>query len=213
MTFLRRLPLIPTIIVAAAVVTMIALGVWQIDRAGQKANLIALYRANLARPAMTFPAQGPVPREAMFRSSSVTCIEVVGWRTEGGRSADGVGGSRYIAECRTGAEGPGALVDLGVSQDPGVKPRWPGGVASGMITTEPDHSSMIARLFGSGPVLSPMLVADRPADGLRASAKPSPDTVSNNHRAYAVQWFLFAAAALVIYALALRKRLKEEDSR
>ena len=212
MTFLRRLPLIPTMVVAAAVITMIALGMWQVDRAGQKADLIALYRANLARPAMTFPDMGPVPRDAMFRPSSVTCIDVVGWRTESGRSADGVSGSRYIAECRTGAEGPVALIDLGVSQDPGVKPRWPGGVASGMITTEPDHSTMIARLFGGGPVLRPMLVADRPAAGLRASAPPSPDTVPNNHISYAVQWFLFAAAALIIYALAVRARLREEDS-
>lgn len=210
---LRRLPLIPTIIVAAAVVTMIALGIWQIDRARQKADLIALYRANLAKPAMTFPVMGPVPREAMFRPSSVTCVEVVGWRTEGGRSADGVGGSRYIAQCRTGAEGPGALIDLGVSPNPGIKPSWPGGVASGMIITEPDHGSMLARLFGSAPVLRPMLVADRPANGLRASAKPSPDTVPNNHRAYAVQWFLFAAAALVIYGLAVARRLKEEESK
>lgn len=211
MSFVRRLPLIPTIVVALAAVTMIALGVWQIDRAGQKEDLIALYRANLAKPPMSFPELGPVPREAMFRSSSVTCVELVGWRTEGGRSADGTSGSRFIAECRTGAEGPGALIDLGVSQNPGIKPSWGGGVAGGMITTEPDHSSMIARVFGSGPVLRPMLVADRPATGLRASAKPSPDTVSNNHLSYAVQWFLFAAAALVIYGLALRKRLREED--
>lgn len=212
MIWWRRLPLFPTILVAAAVVTMIALGFWQIDRARQKADLIALYRANLAKPAMAFPDLGPVPREAMFRLSSVTCINVAGWRTEGGRSIDGVSGNRYIAQCRTGAEGPGALVDLGVSQDPGVKPRWSGGVASGMITTEPDHSSIIERWFGTAPVLSPMLVADRPAPGLSASARPSPDTVPNNHRAYAVQWFLFAAAALVIYALAVAKRLKEDNS-
>lgn len=213
MNLLRRLPLVPTIVVALAVATMIGLGFWQIDRAGQKADLIALFRANLAKPAMTFPRMGPVPREAMFRPSTVTCVDVVGWRTEGGRSADGVSGSRYIAECRTGAEGPGALVDLGVSQDPGIKPRWAGGVVTGMITTEPDHSSVIARLFGGGQVLGPMLVADRPADGLRPSAKPSPDTVPNDHISYAVQWFLFAVVALVIYALAVRKRLKEDDAR
>ena len=212
MTSLRRLPLIPTMLVAAAVVAMIALGIWQIDRATQKDDLIALYRANLAKPAMSFPDLGPVPRDAMFRASSVTCIEVVGWRIEGGRSADGVSGSRYIAECRTGADGPGALIDLGVSQDPGIKPRWAGGVASGMITTEPDHTSLIARLFGGGTVLGPMLIAGRPAAGLRASARPSPDTIPNNHISYAVQWFLFAAVALVIYVLALRTRLKDDDS-
>lgn len=208
---LKRLPLIPSILVAAAVATMIGLGIWQIARAEEKRDLITLYRANLARPAMGFPAVGPVPREAMFRASSVTCIDVTGWRTEGGRSVDDVGGSRFIAECRTGAEGPGALIDLGVSQNPATKPRWAGGVATGMISTEPDHSSMIARLFGFGPVLRPILIADRPAAGLRASARPSPDTVPNNHVSYAVQWFLFAAAALVIYALALRKRWKDEE--
>ena len=202
---LRRLPLLPTLLVAAAVATMIALGVWQLSRAGQKEQLIALYRANLARPAMAFPTVGPVPREAMFRES---CVKVVGWRTEGGRSADGTSGNRFIAECQTGAEGPGALIDLGVSQNPVTKPRWAGGVASGMITTEPDHSSVIARLFWGGSVLRPMLVSDRPAEGLRASARPSPDTVPNNHRGYALQWFLFAVAALVIYILALRKRLE-----
>ncbi|HNJ47416.1 MAG TPA: SURF1 family protein, partial [Novosphingobium sp.] len=31
--------------------------------------------------------------------------------------------------------------------------------------------------------------------------------IPNNHLSYAVQWFLFAATALVIYGLALRKRL------
>ena len=35
----RRLPLIPTILVVAAVATMIGLGVWQIARAGQKRDL------------------------------------------------------------------------------------------------------------------------------------------------------------------------------
>lgn len=212
MTQPRPVPLIPTLIVAAAVATMIALGVWQIARAGEKQELIALYRANLAKPAMAFPTTGPVPREAMFRASSVTCIDVVGWRTEGGRAADGPSGNRYIAECRTGVEGPGALIDLGVSQDPGAKPRWSGGVATGMIITEPDHSSVIARLFGGGTVLAPMLVADQPAAGLRASARPSPDTIPNNHIGYAVQWFLFAAAALTIYVLALRARLKKAES-
>ena len=211
MSLVRRLPLIPTLLVAIAVATMIALGVWQMSRAGEKQALITLYRANLGKPAMAFPNVGPVSREAMFRISSLTCIDVVAWRTEGGRSADGISGNRYIAQCRTGAEGPGALIDLGVSQNPGVKLRWAGGVASGMITTEPDHTSLIARLFGGGPVLRPMLVADRPADGLRASARPSPSTVPNNHRGYAIQWFLFAAIALIIYVLALRARPKEES--
>jgi surfeit locus 1 family protein len=57
-----------------------------------------------------------------------------------------------------------------------------------------------------------MLIARVPATDLKAAAPPSPDDVPNNHLAYAVQWFFFAAVALVIYALALRKRWREGDA-
>ena len=53
-----------------------------------------------------------------------------------------------------------------------------------------------------------LAVADAPAPGLRASEVPSGADVPTNHLAYAVQWFLFAAAALIIYALAVRRRLQ-----
>lgn len=204
---IRRLPIIPTIIVAAAVLTMIALGIWQLQRMGEKEALIALYRSNLGKPAMSFPELGPVPREAMFRSSSVLCLQVVGWRKEGGRAVDGTIGYRHIAQCRTGAEGPGALVDMGVASDPDFKAQWAGGEARGTISTEPDHSSIFARLLGRAEVLPPMLISSQPAAGLRASAPPSPDSVPNNHLWYAVQWFLFAGIAALIYGLALRRRV------
>jgi len=79
---------------------------------------------------------------------------------------------------------------------------------AGIVTTEPDHNSLISRLFGQRNVLRPMLVATSPAPGLVASQPPSTEGVTNNHLAYAVQWFLFAAIAAIIYAVALRKRLK-----
>lgn len=207
---MRKLPLIPTIVVACAVAAMIALGVWQLQRRHEKESLLALYRANQGRAAMTFPKLAPVPAEAMFRPSSVTCLSVAGWRSEGGRAADGSTGYRHIAECRTGAEGPGALIDMGVAADPKVKPVWNGGTVSGRITTEPDHTTIVGHLFGRGHVLRPMLVADTPAQGLKPSAKPSPDSVPNNHLAYAIQWFFFAAVALLIYVLALRRRGRVE---
>ena len=51
------------------------------------------------------------------------------------------------------------------------------------------------------------LIADPPLVGLAANALPDPKTIPNNHWSYAIQWFLFAGGALIIYALALRKRL------
>jgi cytochrome oxidase assembly protein ShyY1 len=59
---------------------------------------------------------------------------------------------------------------------------------------------------GKEAALRPMLVSNTPAPGLEASAPPSPDEVPNNHLAYAVQWFLFAGVAALIYGLALRRR-------
>ena len=50
-----------------------------------------------------------------------------------------------------------------------------------------------------------------PQAGLTQLAAPDPRDVPNNHLSYAVQWFLFAVTALVIYGLALRKRWREQD--
>lgn len=201
-----RLPIIPTLIVAAAVLVMIGLGVWQLQRRAEKETMLALAAANPARPATSYPAMAPVPPELLFRRSSLHCLQVVGWRTEAGRAADGSTGYRYIAECSTGAEGPGALVALGVTQKPDSKPHWTGGQVSGWIAEEPDHRSLLTRMSGKAMPLRPMLIAAQPPQGLKAVAPPSAADVPNNHLAYAVQWFFFAAVALVIYLLAVRRR-------
>jgi cytochrome oxidase assembly protein ShyY1 len=205
---MKRLPIFASLIVIAAIATMIALGLWQLDRRAEKAALLALYRANLTQPALAFPGQPPVPDAALFRPSSLMCVKVTGWRTEAGRSAKGVSGYRWIADCRTAASAPGALVDMGITRNPTLRPKWAGGQVSGRITSEPSHMSLLDRLGGKTEVLRPMLIATTPAPGLEASAPPSPDDVPNNHLAYAVQWFLFAGIAGIIYLIALRRRMR-----
>jgi cytochrome oxidase assembly protein ShyY1 len=121
-----RLPLLPTFVVAAAILVMIGLGVWQLQRRGEKEAMLALAGANPAKPPISFPSMPPVPAEMLFRRSSLHCLNVVGWRTEAGRAADGSVGYRYIAQCSTGAEGPGALVALGVAKQPDLRPSWTG---------------------------------------------------------------------------------------
>jgi surfeit locus 1 family protein len=54
-----------------------------------------------------------------------------------------------------------------------------------------------------------MLVVDTPAAGLAANEMPSIESIPNNHLAYAVQWFLFAGIAVIIYLLALRRRARK----
>ncbi len=204
----RRWPLVPTLLVAAAVAVMIALGVWQLQRKGEKEALIALYERNGAMASsVAYPELPPVPDALLFRKSSVVCLEPVRWDPRSGTDRRGRTGIRMIADCRTGAEGPGVLVDVGIADD-FTPPAWKGGVVAGTIVPGPDQPGLIEHLTGRAVPARAMLVADQPAPGLRASAVPSGADVPNNHLAYAVQWFLFALMAVAIYVLALRRRLQ-----
>lgn len=200
-----RFPPVPTLLVAAAVATMIALGLWQLRRADEKEALQARYERNLALPPIALPATAIADESLLYRRATAFCLEVTDWRRTGGKAASGEGGTRFIADCRTGAEGPGFAADMGVSADPKAQPAWRGGEVSGRIAAEPSRSGLVERLTGKAPPPRPMIVAERPAAGLAASAPPSAE-VTNNSLAYAFQWFFFAAAAAAIYLLALRKR-------
>lgn len=200
-----RFPLIPTILVAAAVATMIALGIWQLGRAGEKKALQRRYERNLALPAMALPPGALADETLLFRRATAFCLEVTNWRTAGGKAASGRGGTRFIAECSTGAEGPGFVAEMGVSPDPRAKPAWKGGEVTGRIVPEPRSGGLFQRLTGKSPPPRPMIVAERPAPGLQASAPPAAEA-STNSLAYAFQWFFFAAAAAATYVLALRRR-------
>jgi cytochrome oxidase assembly protein ShyY1 len=187
-----RLPLIPTILVGLAVAAMIGLGIWQLDRAREKEALLAQYRAAQDKPPIAFPTLPLGDELPLFRYATGLCLEPVSRRSRAGRNRAGEPGYVHIVECRTGAQGPGMAVEVGWSRDPRAQVRWSGGPVSGIIA--PD-SRMRMRL-----------VAATPAPGLAPSAPPSIESIPNNHLMYAIQWFLFAAVAVVIYLLALRRR-------
>ena len=195
---MRKLPLVPTILVALTVATMIGLGIWQLDRRQQKEALLASYNEAAGKPPIGWPAVPPKEPLPLFRHATGNCLQVVGFRTAAGQNLKGEPGYLVIADCRTGAEGPGMSVELGWSKNPNAGKSWRGGLVSGTIT--PDSRSLMR------------LVAASPGPGLAASAPPSPDSIPNNHFSYAVQWFLFAGIAAVIYVLALRQRWRKETA-
>jgi surfeit locus 1 family protein len=202
-------PVFASLIVALAVAIMIGLGVWQLGRAEEKDALLARYKANMELPATAYPATNPADHEYLYRMVSANCLRVVEWRELAGRTADGRSGWRHIATCATGAEGPGFLVDMGVSEGPEPTVAWTGGLVRGRATLEPDQHSAFARMLGNVAPLRLMIVAEAPAPGLSASAPPDPSSVPSNHRSYAGQWFLFAAIATVIFLLAVRQRRRK----
>ncbi len=178
----RRIPIIATIIVLAAVATMIALGVWQLGRMGEKADLLARYQsaASTSEEAV-FPIQGD-GAQAWFRRSRLTCENPAKIEPVAGTSARGAKGWVMRTTCASGA-----LIDLGYSRDIAA-PTWAGGDVTGVIAP------------------GPRLVANPAVAGLEPMAAPDPGDLPNNHLAYAGQWFFFALTALVIYVLALRRK-------
>ena len=195
---IRRLPLIPTLVVAAAIAVMIGLGVWQLQRAQWKESLLARYAEAENLPPISWPTV-PLRDEQLplFRHATALCLRDVGKRAVAGENAGGEPGYVHIIDCTTGVEGPGMSVEVGWSKDPNAKVNWHGGPVSGIIA--PDRRTRMRLVAASAPA------------GLQPSAPPSLSSIPNNHLYYAVQWFSFAAIASIIYALAVRKRLKVEQ--
>jgi surfeit locus 1 family protein len=199
-----RLPLIPTIIVGAAVAVMIGLGIWQLQRADWKSGLLTQYGQASRQSEIAWPAVPPEGEDLYYRRAVGYCMEVVAWRAVAGRSREGASGWSHIAECRTGgAEGPAMQAEMGWSRSSDPPHGWSGGEVRGVIAPDGRHR---IRLVSSEPVL-----------GLEPSAIPTPEGVPNNHLMYAVQWFFFAAVAAIIYLLAVRRRQPrvagQDDSR
>jgi len=188
---MRQLPVIPTILVLAAVATMVWLGFWQLGRAAEKDALIARYsQATGIVEEADFPIVGS-GEDVWFRRSSIACGKVLSIEAVAGTSARGQKGWAQRAICDVGSELE-VTVDIGFSRDL-VTPQWEGGPVTGVIAP------------------GPRLVADPALAALEPLATPNPNDLPNNHMAYVGQWFFFALTALVIYWLAVRSRLKKRD--
>ena len=196
---IKRLPVVPTIVVLAAVALMICLGVWQLQRAKWKEGLIARYAAADRLPPIAFPT-APLHKDQLplFRHATGVCLRILGQRAIGGENRAGEPGYVHIVDCVTGGEGPGMSVEVGWSKDPNAKVNWTGGLVSGVIAPDRVHRMR--------------LVAASAPPGLEPSKVPDVTSVSPvtpaGHRGYAATWFGLALIALVTYVLAVRKRFK-----
>ncbi|HJP69100.1 MAG TPA: SURF1 family protein, partial [Sphingomicrobium sp.] len=188
--------IIPTILVLVAAGVMIGLGIWQLHRAKWKETLLAEYGQAQNLPPIAWPTE-PVRSDQLplFRHATGVCLRILGHRAVAGENRAGEPGYSQILECATGSHGSRMSVEIGWSKNPNAQINWSGGPVSGMIG--PD------RLTGM------RLVAASAPPGLEPAASPSIFNIPNNHRSYAVQWFAFAAIAVVIYVLALRRRSRE----
>ena len=198
----RQIPVVPTLVVLAAVAAMVWMGFFELHRARESEKWLAQYTAASKLPPIAYPAasfKGPSP---LFRWASAFCQKVVGHREIEGRNRVGDIGWVHIVDCATGAEGPGISIEVGWSQNPTAAVNWNGGPVSGVIV--PDRIHRIRLIAATAPM------------GLVPASIPSPANAvpitPGGARLYAVQWFCFAVIGLVIYVLALRKRIKARKS-
>lgn len=189
---LKRIPVIPTLLVLAGIAVMVRLGFWQIDRMHQKEAMLARYEAAQDRkdpPA--WPRTKAAAKDVLYRQTVAECTSAGADRPIAGHNAKGETGWSHMVPCEL-KDGARAEVVIGWSRDPRSR-VWAGGTVAGTIAEGIDAPAR--------------LIALEPLAGLEANARPDPADIPNNHWSYAVQWFLFAATALAIYALALKKRL------
>lgn len=195
---IRRVPIIPTLLVALVVAGCVWAAFWNLGRAKLHSAELQKLQAAGSLPPITFPT---VPTSGdqlpLYRFASGNCLKVVNRRTDVGESASGEPGFAIIFDCATGAEGPGMSVQVGWSKDPKAVTPWAGGLVSGVII--PDRKSRIR------------LVAAAPAPGLQPNGtiKAAITVPPGQNRGYAFQFFSFAVIAVVIYGLAVRTRLRE----
>lgn len=197
----RRIPVLATLIVLIAVAVMVRLGFWQLDRMHQKEALLARYQAAERQSGVLPLGVLPGGEADLFRRAAIHCQRVINLDKRAGANATGESGIAHVATCETG--GPTAAPTVGDARQRGEivlgwsrdlhEVAWTGGDVIGTLAPGKDGSVR--------------LVADPPLAGLEANARPDPSGIPNNHLSYALQWFAFAGAALVIYGLALRKRL------
>lgn len=210
---MRRIPLLPTLVVALAVAAMVALGIWQIRRAHWKDGLLASYQASRNAPDLYGIPVGADPDAIAFRHAHILCRVTTKETIVGGTDGSGRTGFRNIVGCAL-IDGRVIMADLGWKAI-NARPVLPaiGQRIEGRGLLIPD-AVLARRVLGETKGLVPLLlVLDGGVQGLSPSVPPSIETIPNNHISYAVQWFLFAGVALVIYLLALYRRSSSHRKR
>jgi len=234
--FLDRLfePGLPgTLLVAVALVGLGSLGFWQLNRADEKREMIAVFAAG-QQSTVAFSAENA---DALPRYQRVT----VAGRYESGRqvlldnmpSSTGAPGYQVLTPLRL-AEGGLVLVNRGwlplgadrrvlpeISVDdtrrelvamtdelprPGMRLGEPDGAAESWpwVVSFPLHEQLVA-VYGE-PLLLPILKLDAAADsGFERVWEARFGMSPQQHVGYAVQWFALCAALLAIFIVVNRK--------
>jgi surfeit locus 1 family protein len=171
-------------VLLVALPILIGLGVWQLHRAEWKADVLLRLEANAEAPLVDLRGR-PIPDDAEFRQVRLTlsCPAATPER-RAGRNAEGQSGYAHLLPCATDEEP--VWRNLGWTARPDPMP-----VDGGTVEVE---GRLVRDRTGDWVLFE---TTTRP--GLQPSAAPTVDTIPDNHRLYAVQWFSFAVILAAIY--------------
>jgi cytochrome oxidase assembly protein ShyY1 len=195
----------------------VRLGVWQLDRHGEKSDLRDAVEAGQAMPVVSIE----LADEGSFRRVLAIGEYDGSLQTRVLRSHEGASGFHVLTPLRM--PGTGILVDRGWIPLDAVVPAPPRGEVSveGVLWPAEEGSSVPAELpevvrridpqiaarFAAYPLRSDYLIFTGQADGFPTPADP-PGIGLGPHLGYAGQWFLFATVVAVGYPLLLRNRAR-----
>ncbi|MDH3263374.1 MAG: SURF1 family protein [Paracoccaceae bacterium] len=221
---MRRL-IFPLVFGLGGGAVLVALGLWQVDRLGQKRALVSAIEAQIAA------APGPLPEVPDAEDHRYLPVAVEGRFGEGeilvlsGRKGVGAG-YRVIAPFET-AKGRRILVDRGFLPEAAKAAPRPGGAAriegnldwpreADSFTPAPDRAqglwfardvASMAAALATEPVL--LVLRDSSQTGLPLTPQPVDSAgIPNDHLEYAVTWFALALVWLGMTAYLLRRRAR-----
>ncbi len=203
---MKRLPLLPTLFTLVAVITMVGLGLWQLERRQWKHALQAQLVAAQTQPPVTpneFLAAMQGRADLSYRRASLPCRvgKALPYDLKGGANRNGDGGYMVLVSCNR----PGMLPDIvavaGWTRDPNAinQPLLLDTEFAGMLVQRPYGTARDRPLF--------LLIPDAAIPPMQPARQPKPDDLPDNHLSYALQWFSFAGILAVIYGVWMRRRV------
>lgn len=235
-----RPTLIPTLFTIPALITLLALGTWQVQRLGWKQDLIDALQTRATAPEQPMPT-GPLNEEA-HEFLNVTLTGVYDHDNEFhllNRSRNGEPGVNIVTPLLR-SDGSAILVNRGwVPFDLRDKATRPQGLVEGEVTVsgllrfvKPQSWIQEAVVPPNEPANNAWFTIDAAAMTQIAGTPPLPEyfilsgerappggfpvgrqwllDVRNNHLEYAITWFGLAGALFVIYVLYHRRRPEAE---
>jgi cytochrome oxidase assembly protein ShyY1 len=220
---LRPRWLVAHVLVLFLVVLFVNLGLWQLRRLEERRDRNELVEARAGSEPVDVTELPDDPDDARFQAVTASGTYDPDRTTTVRTTQNGVPGGwvfsvldlatpRDVVVLRgfVGTQPDGDLVQAPVPEGE-VRVE---GIAIPISRLERTAERAVGDLIGDGPPVLPVVIQAQSSDPPDApdvlTPQPVPDLGEGPHLSYAVQWFLFAAIAVVGYPLLLRRQARDE---